>query len=110
MQEDCAYHAGRTIFRVCFLFVPQEGFPYLNRRLFGPLYPISYVLWIVLGTVVGTLVWLVRRGSWWKTVDTIAYYDNPFETWAYRRDERWPHPGADAKLAWGGSRYTKSKE
>ena len=88
----------------------HEGLHVLQHRLLGPLYPVAYVLWLAVGAVAGTLVWAVRRGSWWKTGDTIAYYDNPFETWAYRRDERWPHPGADIKLVWGARRYSNSKE
>lgn len=84
----------------------HEGLHVWQNRLFGPLYPLVYVAWIVVGGVVGTAVWVVRRGSWWKTVDTIAYFDNPFETWAYRRDERWPHPNAERSLSWGGRRQT----
>lgn len=82
----------------------HEGLHVWQHRLFGPFFPVLYVAWLVAGSVAGTAVWLIRGGSWWKTVDTLAYYDNPFETWAYRRDERWPHPAADASLAWGARR------
>ena len=33
---------------------------------------------------------------------TLAYYNNPFEYWAYRRDRYWPPAGADQSLAWKG--------
>lgn len=85
----------------------HEGLHVWQHRIFGPLYPLLYLAWMAAGGLAGTAVWMVRRGSWWKTVETIAYYDNPFETWAYRRDERWPHPAADRSLSWGGDRRQK---
>ncbi|MDH3730463.1 MAG: hypothetical protein OES13_05005 [Acidimicrobiia bacterium] len=81
----------------------HEGLHVWQHRILGPLYPLLYLVWMAAGGLAGTAVWAFRRGSWWKTVETIAYYDNPFETWAYRRDERWPHPSADRSLSWGGS-------
>jgi hypothetical protein len=86
----------------------HEGLHVWQHRAFGPLFPLLYLSWMVAGSVAGTAIWLRRRGSWAKTVETIAYYDNPFETWAYKRDERWPHPAADRSLSWGGGgRQTK---
>jgi hypothetical protein len=86
------------------MLVRHEGLHVWQHRVFGPLFPLLYAAWVIAGGVAGTLVWVVRRGSWWRTVDTIAYFDNPFETWAYRRDERWPHPRADRALSWGRNR------
>jgi hypothetical protein len=34
-------------------------------------------------------------------VETAAYYDNPFEYWAYRNDGRWEANGAHTALKWG---------
>ena len=30
----------------------------------------------------------------------LAYYDNPFEYWAYNNDNNWPPSGADPSLRW----------
>jgi hypothetical protein len=74
-------------------------------RVFGPIFPLVYAVWWVGGVLVGTVVWLVHRHeSWRRLVETAAYYDNPFEYWAYRNDENWPPPGAHPLLAWGGRR------
>lgn len=70
-------------------------------RLFGPLYPIAYGAWMIGGAVVGTAVWLRRRDErWFSLVETAAYYDNPFEWWAYRRAGSWPPAGAHPRLVW----------
>ncbi len=82
----------------------HEGLHVWQNRIFGPLYPVGYLLWMLAGAVAGTLLWLVRRREWFKTVEALAYYDNPFEFWAYRRDERWPPPAADPELVWGAGR------
>lgn len=73
-----------------------------QARIFGPLYPVIYGLWTLGGSVVGALVWLAsgRRESLRTVVDTIAYYSNPFEWWAYRREGRWPPPAAITRLTW----------
>ena len=61
-------------------------------RWFGPLYPVLYVGWTLLGGLAGTLIWLTRRrgASWFQLAETCGYYLNPFEWWAYSRDGGWP--------------------
>jgi len=71
-----------------------------QQRAFGPLYPLLYGGWAVIGAAIGALVWLVRPGTFDTTVTTIAYYDNPFEVWAYRNDRNWPPRAADPDLLW----------
>lgn len=79
----------------------HEAVHVLQGRVFGPLYPLAYGAWMIGGAVVGTALWLRRRHEhWFSLVETAAYYDNPFEWWAYRRAGRWPPPGADPRLAW----------
>jgi hypothetical protein len=85
----------------------HEALHVWQHRAFGPFYPFLYLSWMVAGGIIGTAIWLKRRGSLATTIETIAYYDNPFETWAYIRDERWPHPAADRTLSWGGRRQTR---
>ena len=73
-----------------------------QARWFGPLYPLLYGAWTLLGAVVGVVAWGVRgRDERLRAVvDTTAYYSNPFEWWAYSREGRWPPPAANADLTW----------
>jgi hypothetical protein len=83
----------------------HEGLHVWQHRWFGPLFPVLYGAWLAGGAVVGTAVWLRHRDqSWYSLVETAAYYDNPFEWWAYRNDGHWPPAGAHPMLAWGGRR------
>jgi hypothetical protein len=78
----------------------HESLHVWQARWFGPLYQALYAIWAPGGIVVATVTWLRHREDrWWQLVRTACYYDNPFEYWAYRRDERWP-AGAHPRLAW----------
>ncbi len=61
-----------------------------QQRAFGPIFVVVYGAWMIGGAVTGTIVWLRKRGSLYDTVERHAYYYNPFERWAYARDENWP--------------------
>jgi hypothetical protein len=61
-----------------------------QARLFGPTFPLLYGAWTAVGALVGTARWARRRDGLRKNVDTIAYYHNPFEYWAYRHQGYWP--------------------
>jgi hypothetical protein len=89
----------------------HEGLHVWQQRWFGPLHPLVYVVWGLLGIVVGTVygvssrkrrVHNVRIG---KLVETAAYYDNPFEYWAYRNDGRWQANSAHPALKWGAFKW-----
>jgi hypothetical protein len=85
----------------------HEGLHIWQARFFGPLFPLVYIVWGTSGAIVGALVWLFHRDeSLPQLVQTAAYFDNPFEYWAYRNDSNWPPVGAHPLLAWGpkGSR------
>jgi hypothetical protein len=72
-----------------------------QSRLFGPLFPITYLGWSTGGALVGTGYWLLHPGQdWFSLVETAAYYDNPWEVWAYTNDHNWPPPGANPALLW----------
>lgn len=72
-----------------------------QARLLGPLYPLLYGGWTVLGAFTGAVVWGARRPApLCRCIETLAYYDNPFEYAAYRSDDNWPPRGAVASLAW----------
>lgn len=72
-----------------------------QNRLFGPLFSTSYAAWTVGGYFVGTGYWLLHPDQdWFSLVETAAYYDNPWEVWAYANDNNWPPPGANPALLW----------
>ncbi|MFM8563445.1 MAG: hypothetical protein ACKOCE_06075 [Acidimicrobiia bacterium] len=57
-----------------------------QARVFGPIYVVVYAAWFAGGSVVGAVKWLASDRSLplSRTVDTYAYYRNPFERHAYR--------------------------
>ncbi len=94
----------------------HEGLHVWQQRWFGPLHPLVYVVWGVLGAIVGVIygalsrkrrVAKVRIG---KLVETAAYYDNPFEYWAYKNDDRWKTNSAQPAMKWGSFRWERRAE
>jgi len=89
----------------------HEGLHVWQQRWFGPLFPMIYVVWGVVGFLVGVIFGVSsrerrRRGvKIGKLVETAAYYDNPFEVWAYRNDDRWDRCSAQPVLKWGSFRW-----
>ncbi len=72
-----------------------------QNRIFGPLYLGSYGAWSVGGAIVGTGYWLFHPNlDWYSMVQTAAYYDNPWEVWAYANDHLWPPPWVSPVLLW----------
>jgi RHS repeat-associated protein len=74
-----------------------------QSRAFGPIFQGVYVVWGVVGFIVASVYWLFNRDeSWTELVEEAAYYDNPFEYWAYKNDDNnWPPKSNDAGLLWG---------
>ena len=89
----------------------HEGLHIWQSRTFGPLYQAVYIAWFVLGLAAGLSTWVVRRGKpgLFRLVETAAYYDNPFEFWAYKRDDHWEDNRADPVLKWRRPRWLKRK-
>ncbi|MGH8914343.1 MAG: hypothetical protein ACRDZM_07495 [Acidimicrobiia bacterium] len=71
-----------------------------QNRWFGPIFQIVYGSWLIVGAVVGALAWPFVGGKWWNAIETVAYYDNPFEFWAYSNDDYWPPRGVHPRLTW----------
>lgn len=71
-----------------------------QARWLGPLYPALYAGWMAVGGAAGAIVWLARgrREPLARVVETCAYYLNPFEWWAYSRDDHWPPAGKVPEL------------
>ena len=57
--------------------------------------------WGVVG-LAGVVVWLARgrKDPLGKTVETVGYYMNPYEWWAYSRDDHWRPQGMVDGVGW----------
>ena len=87
----------------------HEGAHLFQHRLLGPFYPLIYLAWMGIAGLVGLVVSLAgERADVWSVVETFAYYNNPFEYWAYRKDYYWPPMGAHPRYAWGARRRRRS--
>jgi hypothetical protein len=84
------------------LVTDHENVHAWQARWFGPAYPALYGGWLAGGAAAGAAVWAtVRRDQpLFKIVESCAYYLNPFEWWAYSRDDHWPPHGIVAGLGW----------
>ena len=82
------------------LVTDHEDVHVWQARGFGPLYPTLYLGWMAGGGVGGALMWLLRRRDepFTRVVESCAYYLNPFEYWAYSRDDHWPPRGLVASI------------
>mgnify|MGYP001814677943 CR=1 FL=1 len=82
------------------LVTDHEDVHVWQARGFGPLYPVLYAGWAVGGAVGGVALWALRRRDepLAKVVESCAYYLNPFEYWAYSRDDHWPPAGLVASI------------
>ena len=86
----------------------HESAHLFQNRLLGPLYTLGYLAWMTAAGGVGLFVSLARdRKHLWSVVETFAYYDNPFEYWAYRKDDYWPPVGAHPRYVWGSRRLRR---
>ncbi|NND73873.1 MAG: hypothetical protein HKN44_02600 [Ilumatobacter sp.] len=74
------------------LVTDHEDVHIWQARAFGPLYPTLYLGWMVVGGAGGAALWALRRRDerFGRVVESVAYYLNPFEYWAYSRDDHWP--------------------
>ncbi len=84
------------------LITDHEDVHVWQARWFGPLYPLLYGSWMVGGGAAGMVLWATRRrsDSFTEVVESCAYYLNPFEWWAYSRDDHWPPSGKVRGLGW----------
>lgn len=85
------------------LVTDHEDVHVWQARVFGPIYPLAYVGWIVIGGLAGAARWVIKRDhTLGGSMDAWGYYANPFEWWAYSRDANWPPRvlGDRAPLVW----------
>jgi hypothetical protein len=62
----------------------HENLHIWQNRLFGPIYPLSYYGWEIVGAAVGCVLGLFVRQPLLRSIQDVAYLDNPWETWAYQ--------------------------
>jgi len=84
------------------LIVDHEDVHVWQARWWGPAYLVLYLGWNVAGFAAGTIAWLRhgRREPFGKVVRSWTYYSNPFEWWAYCRDDLWPPSGLVHGVGW----------
>lgn len=84
------------------LVTDHEDVHVWQARWFGPLFPVLYGGWMLAGAVVGAVVWSLRRRGerFGHVVESVSYYLNPFEWWAYSRAGNWPPSGLVKGLGW----------
>lgn len=77
------------------LVTDHEDVHVWQARGFGPLYPALYIGWMAGAGLVGTALWTIKHRDqpFGRVVESYAYYLNPFEYWAYSRDDHWPPEG-----------------
>ena len=73
-----------------------------QTRWFGPLFPVIYGAGGSAARVAALALWLARRPAEGlrRTIESCAYYCNPFEWWAYSREGRWPPSQAVRRFVW----------
>jgi hypothetical protein len=54
-----------------------------QNRLFGPLFTLSYIAWIIVFFLPGLVFGLVSGAGAGKGIENLCYYNNPWEVWAY---------------------------
>ena len=59
-----------------------------QNRIFGPLYTLTYLAWMVLLFIPGIVAGLVSRAGAGAGIMGLCYYNNPWEAWAYRVGHR----------------------
>jgi hypothetical protein len=83
----------------------HESLHILQNRIFGPLFQTVYVGWMIGAFIVGSIFWLFHTDhDYGSIIETAAYYDNPWEYWAYSNQHYWPptgQSGFDPIIAWG---------
>lgn len=82
------------------LVTDHEDVHVWQARAFGPLYPTLYLGWLVGAGSVGCALWAIKHRDqpFGRVVESYAYYLNPFEYWAYSRDDHWPPQGLVATI------------
>lgn len=77
----------------------HESHHVIQHLVFGPIFVISYLLWMVLLALPGLIVGLAKKRGI-TGIEAWSYYNNPWEIWAYAV-EGGRSVGGDTTLIWG---------
>jgi len=72
---------SENIFRAA---VQHETLHIWQNRLFGPVLYGSYLLWVPIGAALGCLLGIFVKQPLLLSILDMAYYNNPWESWAWR--------------------------
>jgi hypothetical protein len=61
----------------------HESIHNMQNRIFGPIYPVTYVVWSIGGFVVGAVAGIFTKQPYVQSLYDVAYLDNPWEYWAF---------------------------
>jgi len=80
----------------------HEALHTFQSRLFGPIFQVTYVAWLVVGgllaiVIIGPIA-AAAGEDYGETIMDVAYRDIPWETWAYHLN---PSSGRGGALYWG---------
>ncbi|MCU1690314.1 MAG: hypothetical protein JWN20_2242 [Jatrophihabitantaceae bacterium] len=106
-HPDYAFTQGFTMSNLIFLpgdpLHKHERMHVTQNRLFGPLYTVSYLAWMLVLAIVAIPVALIRKKNVGGLVEAWAYLSNPWETWAYYVQRKaGPPPHSDVRTALSG--------
>jgi hypothetical protein len=80
----------------------HEALHTFQSRLFGPIFQITYVAWLVVGGLLAIIIIgpiaAAAGEDYGETIMDVAYRDIPWETWAYSLN---PNPDRGGALYWG---------
>jgi RHS repeat-associated protein len=69
----------------------HESTHIFQSRVFGPLFQLSYIAWLVVGGAVGLILAPIVKEDAGDAMRDVGYFDNPWEAWAYE------HGGGESK-------------
>ena len=69
-----------------------------QSRVFGPIYQGLYAGWLLAGGVAGFVIGLGTEQDIGRDIEDVAYFDNPWETWAYQQEG--PSDNVGGTLSW----------
>jgi RHS repeat-associated protein len=70
-----------------------------QSRVFGPIFQGTYAAWLIAGGVVGFSIGIFTGNEdLGEDIEDVAYFDNPWETWAYQQEG--PSDNVGGRLSW----------
>lgn len=86
-HDDYAFTQGFTMSNLPDLpesaLYQHERLHVLQNRVFGPIFTVSYLLWMLVWVIASLAVAPIRKSKLGKTIEALSYFSNPWETWAY---------------------------